>query len=217
MAMSTETSGVDYGRYATYHTLKHLSNVDPEQWMNLVDFVRDDLHTNYEFSGEEYPLEAEFETTRQRMGRQEIIKEWRVVFPGWNLTEVQYTNILTMLFYAIWAQDIATGRGDLTTGCRAFSSAQATVRRTRSKNYSHARFIDTSPDAQNAVTERLQPDVQPANILQYLLEKAVEKFGERYSSWLKKHPNAVEELSSFLRPEVWDICKEVGKDGFTLK
>jgi hypothetical protein len=37
--------------------------MDPEQWMNLVDLARDDLHTNYEFSGEEYPLEVEFETT----------------------------------------------------------------------------------------------------------------------------------------------------------
>ena len=70
---------------------------------------------------------------------------------------------------------------------------------------SHARLIGTSPNAQNAVTERLQPDVQPAKILQHLLEVAVEKFGERYSGWLKEH----------LRSEVWDICKEVGKDGFT--
>ena len=54
MAMSTETSGVDYGRYTTYHTQKDLSNVDAERWMNLVDLARDDLHTNYEFSGDEY-------------------------------------------------------------------------------------------------------------------------------------------------------------------
>jgi hypothetical protein len=74
MAMSTETSGVDYGRYATYHTQKDLSNMDPEQWMKLVDLARDDLHTNYEFSGEEYPLEVKFETMHQRMGRHEIIK-----------------------------------------------------------------------------------------------------------------------------------------------
>jgi hypothetical protein len=33
MAMPTDTSGVDYGRYATYHTLKDLSNVDPELWV----------------------------------------------------------------------------------------------------------------------------------------------------------------------------------------
>ena len=83
--MSTETSGVDYARYATYHTHKDLRNVHPEQWMNLVDLARDDLHTNYEFSGEEYPLEVKFETTHQRMGRREIIKGWRVVFPDWNL------------------------------------------------------------------------------------------------------------------------------------
>jgi hypothetical protein len=50
-----------------------------------------------------------------------------------------------------------------------------------------------------------------------LLEKAVEKFGERYSGWLKEHPNAVKELSSFLRSEVWDICKDIGKNGFTSK
>lgn len=151
------------------------------------------------------------------MGRHEIIKGWRVVFPYWNLTPVQYTSILTTLFYAIWAQDIATGRRDLTTGRRTFSSAQATVRQTKSMNYSHARLIDTPPDAQNAATERLQPDVQPAKILQHLLGKAVEKFGERYSGWIKEHPNAVEELSSFLRSEVWGICKEVGKDGFASK
>jgi hypothetical protein len=109
MAMSTETSGVDYARYAIYHTHKDLSNVDPEQWMNLVDLARDDLHTNYEFSGEEYPLEVRFETTHQRMGRHEIIKGWRVVFPDWNLTPVQYTSILTTLFYTIWVRDIAIG------------------------------------------------------------------------------------------------------------
>jgi len=182
MAMSTETSGVDYARSATYHTLKSLSNVDPEQWMNLVDLARDDLHTNYEFSGEEFPLEVKFETTHQRMGRHEIIKGWRVVFPDWILTPVQYTSILTTLFYAIWAQDIATGRRDLTTGRHTFSSAQATVRQTKSMNYRHARFIDTPPDAQNAATERLQPDVQPAKTLQHLLEKAVEDFRKRLDS-----------------------------------
>jgi hypothetical protein len=217
MAMSTETSGVDYGRYATYHTQKDLSNMDPEQWMKLVDLARDDLHTNYEFSGEEYPLEVKFETMHQRLGRHEIIKGWGVMFPDWNLTPVQYTSVLMTLFYAIWAQDIATGRRDLTTGCRTFPSAQATVRQTKSMNYNHARFIDTPPDAQNAATERLQPDVQPTKILQHLLEKAVEKFGKRYSGWIQEHPNAVEELSSLLRSEVWDICKEVGKDGFALK
>jgi hypothetical protein len=84
------------------------------------------------------------------MGRHEIIKGWRVVFPNWDLTPVQYTSILTTLLYAIWAQDIATGRRDLTTSRRTFSSAH------------HARFIDTPPDAQNAATERLQPNVQPA-------------------------------------------------------
>jgi hypothetical protein len=293
MAMSTETSGVDYARYATYHTLKSLRDMEPEQWMNLVDHARDDLHTNYVFSGEEYPLEVKFETTHQRMERREIIKWWRVAFPDWNLTPRQYTSILTTLFYAIWAQDFVTGRSDLTTGrhtfssaqatarqtknvnyrdahfldtpsdaqnaaterlqpfssvqataiqtksvnyrdayfldtpsdaqnaaterLQPFSSAQATARQTKSVNYRHVHFLDTSSDAQNAATERLQPDVQPVKILQHVLEKADEKFGGRYSGWIKEHPNAVEELSSFLRSEVWEICKEVEKDGFATK
>jgi len=59
MAMSTETSGVDYARYATYHTLKSLRDMEPEQWMNLVDHARDDLHTNYVFSGEGISLRGE--------------------------------------------------------------------------------------------------------------------------------------------------------------
>src|SRR5271163_1015046 len=167
MAISTKTSAVDYERYATYHTLKDLNNVDPEQWMKLVDLARDDLHTNYEFSGEEFPLEVKFETRHQRLGRHEIIKGWRGVFPDWYLTAVQYTSILTTLFYAIWAQDFATGRRDLTTSRHTFLSAQATVRQTKSMNYSDARFTDTPPDAQNTTTERLQPDVQPAKILQH--------------------------------------------------
>ena len=62
-----------------------------------------------------------------------------------------------------------------------------------------------------------KPDIQPTKILKHLLEKSVEKFGERYSGWIKKCSNAVEELSLFLKSEVWNICKEVGKDGFTLK
>jgi hypothetical protein len=216
MAMFTETSGVDYGRYATYHTHKDLSNVDPEQWVKLVDLARDDLHTNYEFSGEEYPLEARFETTQQRRERRGIIKGWRVVFPGWNLTPVQHQNVLTTLFYAIWTQDFATGSRGLATGRRTFPSAPATVGQAEDTNDGHARFIDTPPDVHSAATERPQPDVQPVKILQYLLEKAVEKFGKRYSGWIQEHPNVVEELSSFLRPAVWDICKEVGKDGFAL-
>lgn len=83
-------------------------------------------------------------------------------------------------------------------------------------NCSHARLIGVSPNAQDAAAEQLEPDVQPTKILQHLLKRVVEKFGERYSCWLEKHPNAKEELSSFLRSEVWEICKEVGKDGFTL-
>jgi hypothetical protein len=213
MATSAEATGVVYERYATYHTLENLSIQDPELWMNLVDHALDDLHSHYEFSGEEYPLEAEFETTFQKKGRWEIVKEWRVVFKGWKITKEQRASILTMLFYAIWAQDIATGKQDLTTGHPTFSSAY--VRKTTSRNYNHVRLVDTSPTAQNTATERLQPDIQLTEILQHLLKKAVEKFGKRYSGWLKEHPNAVEELSSFLRPEVRDICKEVGKDGFT--
>jgi hypothetical protein len=42
--------------------------------MNLVDLARDDLHTNYEFSGDEYPLEMKFEIIHQKIERHEIIK-----------------------------------------------------------------------------------------------------------------------------------------------
>ena len=73
------------------------------------------------------------------------------------------------------------------------------------KNHLHHSTSSSSPSSL----------VPHTNVLQHLLKKAVEKFGERYSGWLKEHLNVVEELSSFLRPEVWDICKEVGKDGFT--
>jgi hypothetical protein len=74
MAMSPKTSAIDYERYAIYHSLKDLRSVDPENWMKLVDLAWDDLHTNYIFSGEEYPLEAKFETALQRKGRHEIMK-----------------------------------------------------------------------------------------------------------------------------------------------
>jgi hypothetical protein len=45
---------------------------------------------------------------------------------------------------------------------------------------------------QDAAAEQPELDVQPTKILQRLLKRAVEKFGERYSGWLE------EELSSFL-------------------
>jgi hypothetical protein len=47
-------------------------------------------------------------------------------------------------------------------------------------NRSHARLVGMSPNAQDAAAEQLEPDVQPTKILQHLLKKAVEKFGERY-------------------------------------
>src|SRR2546423_1332579 len=84
---STQTSRVDYGRYTTYQTLKDLSD-----WMNLVDLAWDDLHGNYEFSGEEYPLEPKFETMHQRKGREDIITESRVVFNDWTGTTKQQTQ-----------------------------------------------------------------------------------------------------------------------------
>lgn len=89
---STETSGVDYGRYTTYQTLKDLSDLNPDLWMNLVDLAWDDLHGNYEFSGEEYPLGPKFETMRQRKGREDIITEWRVVLNDWTGTAKQQTQ-----------------------------------------------------------------------------------------------------------------------------
>jgi len=224
---SIETSGVDYERYTTYQTLKDLSDLNPELWMNLVDLAWDDLHSNYEFSGEEYPLEPKFETIRQREGRENIITECRVVFNSWTGTAKQQASILTMLFYAIWAQDISASRKRFTASRRTSSgptsashnspSAQVAVGQTISMNRSHTCLIGTSLNAQDAVAEQLEPDVQPTKILQHLLKMAVEKFGERYFDWLEEHPNAKEELSSFFRPGVWDICKEVGKDGFTLE
>jgi len=60
--------------------------------MNLVDLAWDDLHGNYEFSGEEYPLGPKFETMRQRKGREDIITEWRVVFNDWTGTAKQQTQ-----------------------------------------------------------------------------------------------------------------------------
>jgi hypothetical protein len=36
----------------------------------------DDLHTNYVFSGDEYPLQLEFETSRQEKQRKIIVKDW---------------------------------------------------------------------------------------------------------------------------------------------
>jgi hypothetical protein len=47
-------------------------------------------------------------------------------------------------------------------------------------------------------------------------KKAVEKHGKRYSGWLEEHPDAEEELSSVLRDKVWEICEDIGEDGFTL-
>ena len=227
IAASTETSGVDYGRYTTCQALKNLSDLNPDLWINLVDLAWDDLHSNYEFSGEEYPLEPKFETMHQRKGREDIITEWRVVFNDWTGTAKQQTSILTLLFYAIWAQDISISRKRFTASRRTSSgptsathnspSAQAAVRQAISMNRSHARLIGMSPDAQDTAAEQLEPDVQPTKILQHLLKRAVEKFGERYSCWLENHPNVKEELSSFLRPEVWDICKEVGRDGLILE
>jgi hypothetical protein len=173
------------------------------------------------------PWSRNLKQMHQRKGREDIIAEWRVVFNDWTGTAKQQTSILTLLFYAIWAQDISINRKRFTASRRTSSgptsathnsqSAQAAVRQTISTNRSHARLVGMSPNAQDAAAEQLEPDVQPTKVLQHLLKKAVEKFGERYSSWLEEHPNAKEELSSFLRPEVWDICKEVGKDGFTLE
>ena len=51
---STETSGVDYGRYTTYQTLKDLSDLNLDLRISLVDLAWGNLHGNYEFSGEEY-------------------------------------------------------------------------------------------------------------------------------------------------------------------
>ena len=95
---STETSGVDYGRYTTYQTLKDLSDLNPDLWMNLVDLAWDDLHGNYEFSGEEYPLEPKFETMHQRGTGGQSGESCLMI------GQAQQSNrpsILTMLFYAI--------------------------------------------------------------------------------------------------------------------
>jgi hypothetical protein len=80
----------------------------------LFTFAWGDLHGNYEFSGEEYPLEQKFEIMHQRKGREDIIAEWRVVFNDWIGTAKQQTSILTMLFYAIWAQDISISKKGFT-------------------------------------------------------------------------------------------------------
>jgi hypothetical protein len=41
-AAPIQTSGFDYGRYATYHTLKNLSHWYPDLWTNLVDLAYND-------------------------------------------------------------------------------------------------------------------------------------------------------------------------------
>jgi hypothetical protein len=107
---SNSTPWIDYGTYATYHTLFNLSIHDPELWMDVVDFALDDLHSNYVFSGDEYPLQPEFETSLQEKQRKIIVRGWRRALKGWQVTAEQKANILAMLFYAIWSKDFAASR-----------------------------------------------------------------------------------------------------------
>ena len=109
---SNSTVWVDYGSYAIYHTLFNLSIRDPELWMDIVDFVLYDLHSNYVFSGHEYLLQPEFETSRQKRRRKIIVKEWERVFKGWQITAEQKANIFAMLFYAIRPKDFAASRAN---------------------------------------------------------------------------------------------------------
>ena len=94
MINSDSTPWIDYGSYATYHSLSSLRIHDPELWMDIVDFALDDLYTNYVFSGDEYPLELEFETSRQEKRRKIIVKEWGRALKGWQVTAEQKANIL---------------------------------------------------------------------------------------------------------------------------
>jgi len=193
--------------------------------MDLVDFTLDDLQSNYVFSGDEYPLESEFETPRQKRQRKIIVNEWIRTLKGWQATAEQKANILTMLFYAIWSKDFAARTNSVepsdtswyATSPNAYRAESPAVRtksrRTKSRPTNPNRDISFQQETGN---ERIRPDVQPRKILQYLLQKTVEKHGKRYSGWLEEHPDAEERLSSFLNAEVWEICEDVGEDGFTL-
>jgi hypothetical protein len=226
LADSNSTPWVDYGSYATYHPLFNLSTSDPELWMDLVDFALDDLHNNYVFSGHEYPLQGSLETTRQRRQRKIIVKEWKGALKGWQATAEQKANILVMLFYAIWSKDFAASKADsaessdtswYATSPDAREAESPTVSTKSSRTYPSRTYPSRSiPLQQETGGERIRPDVQPRKILQHLLQKTAEEHGKRYSGWLEEHPNAEEELSSFLRGGVWEICEDVGEDGFTL-
>jgi hypothetical protein len=218
---SNSTPWTDYESYATYHTLFNLSIHDPELWMDVVDFALDDLYSNYMFSGDEYPLQLEFETSLQEKQRKIIIKEWRRALKDCPATAEQKANILTMLFYAIWSKDFAASRTSSVepsdTSWYATSpdarEAESLIISTKSGRTYPSRGISFQQETGN---KGIRPDVQPRKILQYLLQKTAEKHGKRYSDWLKEHLNAEEELSSFLRDEIWEICEDVGEDGFTL-
>jgi hypothetical protein len=69
--------------------------------MNLVDLAYNDLHSNYAFSGDEYPLERLLETPLQEQAQKGIVKEWRDVINDLPATAKQRANILNMAFYAI--------------------------------------------------------------------------------------------------------------------
>ena len=140
---------------------------------------------------------------------------------GWQATAEQKANILARLFYAIWSKDFAASRTSSVepsdTSWYATSpdarEAESSAVSTKSSRKYPSRSISFQQETGN---ERIKPDVQPREILQHLLQKTIEKHGKRCSGWLKEHPNAEEELSSLLRDEVWEICKDVGEDGFTL-
>ena len=189
--------------------------------MDIVDFALDDLHTNYVFSGDEYPLQLDFETSRQEKERKIIVKEWERPLKGWQVTAEQKANILAMLFYAIWSKDFAASRTSSVepsdtswypTSPDAREAESSTLSTKSGRTYPN-RGISFQQETGN---ERIRPDVQPRKILQYLLQKAVEKHGKRYSGWFEEHPDAEEALSSVLRDKVWEICEDVGEDGFTL-
>ena len=189
--------------------------------MNIIDFALNDLHSNYVFSGNEYPLEPEFETSLQRKQRRIMVKGWKRALKGWQVTAVQKANILMILFYAIWSKDFAASRTSsvepsdtswYATSPDAREAESSIVSTKRGRTYP-SRGISFQQETGN---ERIRPDIQPRKILQYLLQKTAEKHGKRYSGWLERHLNAEEGLSPFLRDEVWEICEDVGEDGFTL-
>lgn len=205
-----DVNRTDYAVYCTSPILKYTFNDDPILFRELVDEIVEDLEFSYDYGLDSFPTKPEDENIDQKRSREIMVQEW-IKSRSWKArSEKQAMSLLTTLFYSIWNHKYA--RQETTARHEKLVKTKKRAWEEYLSEDGYKEEITRKPATDNGHQQRWSDAklgrIDPRAILQRMLPKVVELHGPRSGSFLATQGDCSSQLASYLRQNIWDVCKK---------